>query len=655
MDNFTIVANFEDTLTFTPITDGNLTINWSGFLNEVPMQNLNNGTYIYNLQSTSGDTSGYILTISAQKANYVFQSTELSLNILTDPTTVNGTSVFSSYSQLYVTTSHIIFYYDFDDTYHGVPVSGLSVNYQLENQPDTYSVNGTLIYQDGEYVLDPLTQDLPLGLYDGVLTFIYPHYSSSYAFIEVEVDAIPAQINSSSIQQTPYSEYWGNQFQLNFNYTNSLQSTSISGAQSLFQISGQTLGSPINGNLSEVELGIYQFSLNSTTIPLGIYAINVRFSMTNYTAASATFNIQFNSIPTAINSTNISQVPYTNYWGSQFQINFNYTNSLQNSSITGAQSTFQISGQSLGSPINGSLSEIQPGIYQFSLNSMNIPLGIYAINTSFASTNYTSVSATFNVQFIPIPGMINNTNIQQVPYIQYWGSQFQLNFNYSNGLQSTPISGAQSIFQISGQPLGSPINGSLSESQPGIYTFSLDSKSIPLGVFAITTSFSMTNYTSASATFNIEFLSIPTSINNTGTSNIPIGIYWGNQFEITYVYSNSLTNNSIANASCNYQITGPQLSLGSINGNLVEITSGVYAFDLNSTQIPLGTYGITLSFTDINYTTCSATFSIQISQVPIITGLYLQQNQVLTPVSTNVSITIAQSLVLIAYLFRYLE
>ena len=205
------------------------------------------------------DISGYILTISAQKANYVFQSTELSLNILTDPTTVNGTSVFSSYSQLYVTTSHIIFYYDFDDTYHGVPVSGLSVNYQLENQPDTYSVNGTLIYQDGEYVPDPLTQDLPLGLYDGVLTFIYPHYSSSYAFIEVEVDAIPAQINSSSIQQTPYSEYWGNQFQLNFNYTNSLQSTSISGAQSLFQISGQTLGSPINGNLSEVELGIYQF------------------------------------------------------------------------------------------------------------------------------------------------------------------------------------------------------------------------------------------------------------------------------------------------------------------------------------------------------------------------------------------------------------
>ena len=34
--------------------------------------------------------------------------------------------------------------------------------------------------------------------------------------------------------------------------------------------------------------------------------------------------------------------------------------------------------------------------------------------------------------------------------------------------------------------------------------------------------------------------------------------------------------------------------------------------------------------------------------MPIITGLYLQQNQVLTPVSTNVSITIAQSLVLIA-------
>ena len=150
--------------------------------------------------------------------------------------------------------------------------------------------------------------------------------------------------------------------------------------------------------------------------------------MTNYTAASATFNIQFNSIPTAINSTNISQVPYTNYWGSQFQINFNYTNSLQNSSITGAQSTFQISGQSLGSPINGSLSEIQPGIYQFSLNSMNIPLGIYAINTSFASTNYTSVSATFNVQFIPIPGMINNTNIQQVPVYTVLGFPISVEF-----------------------------------------------------------------------------------------------------------------------------------------------------------------------------------------------------------------------------------
>ena len=89
--------------------------------------------------------------------------------------------------------------------------------------------------------------------------------------------------------------------------------------------------------------------------------------MTNYTARSATFNIQFNSIPTAmVNRTNISQLPYTNYWGSQFQINFNYTNSLQNSSISmECNRTFQISGQSLGSPINGSLSEIQPGIYQF--------------------------------------------------------------------------------------------------------------------------------------------------------------------------------------------------------------------------------------------------------------------------------------------------
>ena len=122
-----------------------------------------------------GILPGYILTISAQKANYVFQSTELSLNILTDPTTVNGTSIFSSYSQLYVTTSHIIFYYDFDDTYHGVPVSGLSVNYQLENQPDTYSVNGTLIYLKMENMVPvALTQDLPLGLYDRRLNVHIP-------------------------------------------------------------------------------------------------------------------------------------------------------------------------------------------------------------------------------------------------------------------------------------------------------------------------------------------------------------------------------------------------------------------------------------------------------------------------------------------------
>jgi len=403
-ENLTIVANYS-TLINTPISTGIVTITWGDFLDGFPMQNLGNGIYSIIINTSIGNPGNYKLEIKANEVHHFSQKKTINLFVDEVPTTVNGTDLFDSRHTQYVTTQNLSFQYNFYDSYRNTSVPNESPSYQLFCDETEIVYSGYLIYVESSYyIFDPKTARFPIGTYHGIIEFSSINHETSFASIQLEIFPIPVLINDTSIPDIPYELYCYQPFILDFELKNDYDNRSITKTNATFLIQEYNTEEIYAGNLTELEDGLYQFKPYTETIPIGTYTTIITFEKANYTDVSSNFAFEILEIPTRINDTGISSLPYDLFIGESLEFDFLFKDTFRNTAILNGEITYSIELEGSSDEFSGNLTELGNGLYSFSPDMSSFTEGTYFTEIAFVKQNYTSytLDLAFIIHKIPL-------------------------------------------------------------------------------------------------------------------------------------------------------------------------------------------------------------------------------------------------------------
>ncbi|MHA1745263.1 MAG: hypothetical protein ACTSWW_04650 [Promethearchaeota archaeon] len=395
-DNFTISATYTDTTHGIPITNGTLTVSWGDlYLGDIPMQNLGDGNYTIEIDTSLIAPGNRIITVSASKEHYNEQELKFYLNVEEIPTTVNGSILFDSRHSQYVTTQNLTLEYNFIDSYRQIPIPDLSPMYQLINSETDELYSGSLTYVEGSgYLFDPTSALLPIGTYHGLLEFSSENYLSSFASVQIEVLPIPTSLNDTSIPEIPYELMCYSSFQLDLQYINSYTGGTVNQANTSYIVSDYYSGDNFTGGLAEISEGLYQFDPNSEILPIGTYSVSLIFDKANHTRSQTVFTFKINEIPLVVtfeggsvdNDTNLTTVTeYTLVRDDYFYFNIEIFD-IYNDPVQECNISYQLTKD--GQMWQGYLLTDNLGQY-FGNFSEFAEVGLYSFSLTVHKANYT--------------------------------------------------------------------------------------------------------------------------------------------------------------------------------------------------------------------------------------------------------------------------
>ncbi|MHA1270340.1 MAG: hypothetical protein ACTSPY_11175 [Candidatus Helarchaeota archaeon] len=348
---------------------------------------------------------------------------------------------------------------------------------------------------------------------------------------------------------------------------------------------------PTIKQLSHIGGGYYGINLETADLPgEGIYTVIVNASRIHFTNKTFSFLVD-----TRISSIYVSQPNYVIPIGDQINITATFNDSAGNPLTNGS---LKYTEPSIG---QGNLTELNPGVYFFTINSNQLDVGNYYIN--LYSEKYGSVSTQTVLTVRKIQTDINYTSAVSVETTGTYILQININ-DTDHNIPVPEINVSYNLQTLSGnltdlEPFG----------RPGYYNTSINITLIPRDL-----PYSM------SLTFNHENYSFPTVI--ISVTVLPITTYIYTIEPFYEIYYNGLVNISVNyNFSNGNPITGANLSyleptVG--EGNLTEIGNGVYYFTINTSNIPIGTYSIIVSCINYGYTSTQAILIVNLIQTQII-------------------------------------
>ena len=298
-DNFTISAHYFEKITSDPIIDGNLTVSWGSFLINYPMENLGNGTFTIEIDSTLGSPGNSVVNVKCYREHYNFQEMKFYLDVMKVPTTVNGSILFGSGHSQYVTTQNLTLEYNFIDSYRNITIPDLSPMYQIINSETDEQYTGYLIYNEtGFYSFDPKSALLPIGIYHGLIDFSLENYQSSFASVQFDILPIPLSLifeggptddENNLIASTQYSVVRGENLYFSIDisdiYENPVQNCNIS-----YKLTFTENNESRTGYLQTDNLGHY-FGKFSDFSEIGLYSLSLTIYKANYTVETYQFYI----------------------------------------------------------------------------------------------------------------------------------------------------------------------------------------------------------------------------------------------------------------------------------------------------------------------------------------------------------------------------
>ena len=616
-DNFTITTTYE-TIGGTPLIDGIVSITWGNYLEEGRMQHLGNGIYSIEINSSIGDPGSYKLEIFAQAENHFSQKNTINLFVGEVPTAVNGSGLFDSRHAQYVTTQNLSFQYYFIDIYRNISVPNEIPTYELLCDETEMTYTGNLIYNNsGFYEFDPHTADFPIGNYHGLIWFEATHHDPSFASIQIEITAIPTQINDTTIPDIPYDLKCYQSFSLDFELINLFNNSSVINSNATYEIGNLDIYLEYSGTLVEIIPGLYRFQPNTENIPIGAYSITIIFSKNNFTTIQTQFTFIISIIPTTINDSSIITAPYELFSGEDLQFVFEYKDSFRNLTLSEANVTYVIDISDNPIDLTDNLDDLGSGLYRFNPQTQLLSDGVYSTTITFQKENYTTIQTQFIFIIGLNPTSINDSSILAAPYELYIGESLHFVFEYKDSFRDLLISEANVSYLIEINNNSPDLTGNLSIIAPGLYEFNPRTQFLLEGTYTTTITFHKENYTTQKTQFTFIIDLIPTIINDSSIQPSPYNLYIGENLQFMFEFKDSFRNTAISGGNITYIIDITDNPLD-ITGNLSDLGMGLYYFNPQTQFLLEGTYSATISFQKLNYTTTQTQFTFIIDLIPTV-------------------------------------
>lgn len=410
---------------------------------------------------------------------------------------------------------------------------------------------------------------------------------------------------------------------ISFNYIDILNSSIISGATLNLQRLGSSDQQMILTN------GLYYIELNIADLGLGVHALNI--------TASAPFS---KSLRVAFTITVLNR-------DTEYKLFLNETDrTVQRSRDIFMYQTLNVSisySDSNGTHLNAATVKIQNsllgeqsltlinGIFQYTIDSATLGVGIHSITAIANMTNYKTISFTFTVNILNRPtefrlylNEINKTDNRELEVNMF--STINVSINYIDSLNKYSILSATINLQGIG---ASPI--SLIIQPNGLYYYELDTRLLGVGIHLLTINVSQDNYQGQLFTFTINVLKKESSF-----------ILYLNEEDKTIDRSLTIDVIQTVNISLslfdkentNIFISGSTISVRGIGATdiLMNEENGIYQIQRVGTDLGSGVKLITLIVESENYST--QIVYITLTVIPRSSGINIFLN------SENITLTL---------------
>jgi len=309
-----ITARYFDIGTNSALPAESFTFDWdygSGSLAPGPSA----GYYTFSIDTSDATNVGkYRIDLTANYENYTkIENFGIYLNIISRPTTINGSSGLFYVSEEIFIFEALNFTFDYFDEFTGTPIPSLDeMSYLLQKIdefgdpiPETTEMGSLVETVDNRFVLDLDTETRLDGKYSIIVTLDKLNYDHKIAIIFLEILPIPMSINGTSSNITISKEI---EYQKAYNFTfeinNTLTHSRIGDLDQAFyywyriDITGTILEGPSEYiDLIKDANDLYILDFNSELKSIGFYRIHVEFHKENYSSRYAIINFTISPPP----------------------------------------------------------------------------------------------------------------------------------------------------------------------------------------------------------------------------------------------------------------------------------------------------------------------------------------------------------------------
>ena len=191
------------------------------------------------------------------------------------------------------------------------------------------------------------------------------------------------------------------------------------------------------------ELGSGKYRLEAfTSIPSDSYSLTFKLINANHTSVVYTVNLKILLPPVIEGQLGSIESPYTAYWTRTFLLNVTvWDGSRVNTPISGGDVRFIWNAGSL----QGQLSEVLLGVYQYQIDANRVSPGSYSITVLANTTESSLANQTFYVTISSVPTEIEIPSLQEANvHLEYEFSE-EYSFYWNNTLDDLGISSPETV------------------------------------------------------------------------------------------------------------------------------------------------------------------------------------------------------------------
>jgi len=321
----------------------------------------------------------YTIRFTISKDYYSSAVKDLSLIVLNRPTLINGSTDFIRSVEQSYAMEEKTFKISFNDSLTGTPLTNLDIqSYLWERYDDQGQINetgsGTLYYESGYYILNPITESFKLGEHLILVTFGKDNYDTKNAMISLTIVDRPTLINEmSQLETVQATRYAGFEYNFTFSYVDVLTNNDVinlseqSYTWKRYDNQDQVIDSGQDTLRFNNNSRFYELDFDSVTREPGKYELSVILDKENYTIQSSliVLNIIERPINYVLDATNLIVDLIKVVQGKDIVFSLELSDPTDNNNaLTGASVTIRF-----GEINYANIEEIENGVYQLTVST----------------------------------------------------------------------------------------------------------------------------------------------------------------------------------------------------------------------------------------------------------------------------------------------